>query len=71
MTRPYRWTNLWRSDPAEPLEQWLQLAWPTPQTIAQVELIFSGHVFARYHYYPPFDRDPQCEGLYRDRMDEW
>jgi len=60
VTRPHRWTNLWRSDPAEPLAQWLQLTWSTPQTIGQIELTFPGHLFAEYHHYPPFYRDPQC-----------
>ena len=59
-TRPHGGTNLWRSDPAQPLPQWLELAWPAPQTIAQVELTFAGHLLREYHAYAPFYRDPQC-----------
>jgi hypothetical protein len=64
VTRPYRTTNLWRSDPAEPLPQWLELRWEAPQTIRQVELTFPGHLIREYHAYPPFYRDPQCAAEY-------
>lgn len=64
-TRPYRFTNLWRSDPAQPLEQWLELSWSAPQTVGRVELTFPGHLFQEYHAYPPFYRDPQCAKDYR------
>lgn len=60
VTRPHRFTNLWRSDPALPLPQWLELEWPRAQTIAQVELVFPGHLVREYHAYGPFYRDPQC-----------
>lgn len=60
VTRPHRFTNLWRSDPAQPLAQWLQLEWPTLQTVRQVELTFPGHLIREYHAYSPFYRDPQC-----------
>jgi hypothetical protein len=67
VTRPHRWTNLWRSDPSQRLPQWLQLTWSEPQTIAQVELTFPGHLVREYHAYSPFYRDPQCP---RDYMIE-
>ena len=60
VTRPHRATNLWRSDPAEPLPQWLGLTWSVPQRIATVELTFPGHLVREYHAYGPFYRDPQC-----------
>ena len=60
VARPHRFTNLWRSDPAQPLPQWVELAWPQPQQIALVELTFPGHLIREYHAYPPFYRDPQC-----------
>ena len=59
-TRPYRWTNLWRSDPALPLPQALQLEWSQAQMIGVVELTFPGHLVREYHAYAPFYRDPQC-----------
>jgi hypothetical protein len=65
VTRPQHFTNLWRSDPALPLPQWLQLAWETPQTLAHVELTFPGHLVREYHAYGPFFRDPQCPKDYR------
>jgi hypothetical protein len=60
VARPHRWTNLWRSDPAQPLPQSLQLEWPAPQQIGVVELTFPGHLVREYHAYGPFYRDPQC-----------
>ena len=60
VTRPHRFTNLWRSDPGEPLPQWLELEWSAPQTIRQIELTFPGQLLREYHAYPPFYRDPQC-----------
>jgi FAD dependent oxidoreductase len=59
-TRPYHGTNLWRSDPAQPLPQWLELAWPAPESITAVEFTFPGHLLREYHAYAPFYRDPQC-----------
>lgn len=59
VARPHRATNLWRSDPGQPLPQALQLAWSAPQRIAHVELTFPGHLLREIHAYPPFFRDPQ------------
>ena len=39
VARPHRFTNPWRSDPARPLPQWLQLAWDKPQTISACRII--------------------------------
>jgi len=64
VTRPYRATNLWRSDPRQPLPQWLELAWEHPQQIGQLEITFPGHLLREYHAYPPFYRDPQCASDY-------
>lgn len=65
VTRPHRYTNLWRSDPAQPLAQWLELAWDEARTIGAVELTFPGHLIREYHAYGPFYRDPQCPRDYR------
>jgi hypothetical protein len=59
-TRPHETTNLWRSHPAQPLPQWLQLQWDQPQTLSKVMLTFPGHLLREYHAYAPFYRDPQC-----------
>ncbi|GBF74839.1 hypothetical protein PA598K_03207 [Paenibacillus sp. 598K] len=64
VTRPHRSTNLWRSDPQQPLGQWLDLQWESPQRIRRVELTFPGHLYHEYHNYPPFYRDPQCARAY-------
>jgi hypothetical protein len=65
VTRPHRATNLWRSDPGQPLPQWLQLEWRAPQSISQIELTFPGHLLRELHAYPPFYRDPQTARDYR------
>ncbi|MCR2805426.1 FAD-dependent oxidoreductase [Paenibacillus soyae] len=60
VTRPYATTNVWRSDPLQPLSQWLQLEWTECKRIRAIELTFPGHLFEEYHCYPPFYADPQC-----------
>lgn len=59
VTRPLDKTHLWRSDPAQPLPQWIALTWETAQTIQQIEVTFSGNLVKEYHAYPPFCQDPQ------------
>lgn len=65
VTRPYRFTNLWRSDPRDTLPQWLELNWEELQSITQIELTFPGSLLWEYHGYAPFYRDPQCPKDYR------
>ncbi len=60
VTRPHRATNLWVSDANQPLPQWVELKWDKPQTVAEVQLVFPGHLVREYHAYEPFYRDPQC-----------
>lgn len=59
VARPHRATNLWRSDPAQPFPQWLQLAWDAPRAVGCVELVFPGHLLREIHATTPFFRDPQ------------
>lgn len=59
-TRPYQYTNLWKSNPNQNLPQWIELSWSEPKTIQSVELTFPGHLIREYHAYQPFYRDPQC-----------
>jgi hypothetical protein len=63
--RPHGAANLWRTDPAAPLPQWLELAWDEPETISQVQITFAGNLLREYHAYPPLHRDPQCVRAYR------
>ncbi len=60
VTRPHAATNLWVSDPAQPLPQSLELAWAMPQAVREVQLVFPGHLIREYHAYAPFYRDAQC-----------
>jgi hypothetical protein len=73
-TRPFETTNLWRSDPNEPMPQWLELAWDTPQAISRVQLTFAGHLLREYHSTPPRFNDPQCVRDYKIEAflhDDW
>ncbi|WP_079417246.1 FAD-dependent oxidoreductase [Paenibacillus ferrarius] len=65
VTRPYRFTNLWRSDPRESLPQWLELSWEELKLIRQIEISFPGSLLWEYRGYAPFYRDPQCPKDYR------
>jgi len=69
VTRPHRYTNLWRSDPSDRLEPWIELEWDELQSIGVVELTFPGHLIREYHAYAPFYRDPQAAKRYR--IDIW
>lgn len=65
VTRPHRYTNLWRSDPSEPLPQWLELSWGAAQPVRRIEISFPGSLLWEYRGYAPFYRDPQCPKDYR------
>jgi hypothetical protein len=65
VTRPHRATNLWVSDPNQPLPQSLELVWDAPQSLHEIQLVFPGHLIREYHAYAPFYRDPQCPRDYR------
>jgi hypothetical protein len=57
VTRPHRATNLWVSDPVQPLPQSVE--------IREIQLVFPGHLIREYHAYAPFYRDAQCPRDYR------
>lgn len=59
-TRPHRSANQWRTNPSDPLPQWIELTWEKPQNVSQVQLTFAGNLLREYHAYPPLHRDPQC-----------
>jgi len=60
VSRPYRYTNLWRSDPNEPMPQWLELSWEQPVEIGHIRLSFAGQILRDYRSYRELYRDPQC-----------
>jgi hypothetical protein len=60
VSRPHRFTNLWKSDPNLPLTQWLQLEWEKEKNVGEIILVFPGHLIREYHAYDPFYRDAQC-----------
>ncbi|WP_372663163.1 FAD-dependent oxidoreductase [Cohnella sp.] len=60
VTRPYRYPNVWRSDPSQPMPQYLELYWEQAVVIGRIELTFPGHLFRDYRSYPALYRDPQC-----------
>lgn len=60
VTRPYRYTNVWRSDPAQALPQWVELSWKDPVSIGTIQLTFPGYLLRDYRHDPPLYMDPQC-----------
>ena len=44
VTRPEGGSNLWQSDPAQPLPQWIELRWDKFIKISRVELTFNTHL---------------------------
>ena len=58
VTRPYQFTNLWRSDPAKPLPEFFELRWDTPKRIGEIHLTFAGNLVFEYGLYPPLYKDP-------------
>jgi hypothetical protein len=70
VTRPHRQANLWRSDPQQPLPQWIDLEWDSEKEISQVELSFPGQLLNEYHCYPPFYKAPECPRDYRIQIGE-
>lgn len=59
IARPHAATNLWRSDPGHPFDQWVELAWDAPQRISRVHVTFAGHLLREYDRTPPLWADPQ------------
>jgi len=50
-------TNLWASDPEQPMPQWIELAWPAPVKIDAVYLTFDTDMNNRWHRTPLV---PEC-----------
>jgi hypothetical protein len=56
--RPDMWTNIWISDPTQPLPAWLVLRWPGPQKFNTVQLSFDTDMSHRAIL--PLFRYPDC-----------
>ncbi len=57
--KPHKSTNLWRSSSENPLPEWMQLQWDSPQKISKIILTFPGYQTFEFREYPPFFRDPE------------
>jgi hypothetical protein len=57
---PENMPNLWISDPAEPLPQWLQLDWTEPQRISKVLVSFDTQLDLTTSERPGFWKAPEC-----------
>lgn len=57
VTRPHKFTNLWRSDPEIPLPVWFELKWDEPQTIGEIQITFAGNFIFEYGAYKPLFKD--------------
>ncbi|MDX1638581.1 MAG: FAD-dependent oxidoreductase, partial [Balneolaceae bacterium] len=60
--RPDQWSNIWISDPTEPLPAWLKLEWPSPQRFNTVQLTFDTN--QNYRVTKPLYRYPESVRKY-------
>lgn len=67
-SRPDRWTNLYQSDPAAAMPAWVELRWPRPTRIQQVEITFDTDVNRRIVL--PLFRYPDCVRDYQIAIEE-
>ncbi|TFE29490.1 FAD-dependent oxidoreductase [Cohnella luojiensis] len=74
--RPYGGPNLWiseRMDSGDNHEQWLELSWPSVQTIGEVQLTFNDDVnedlINLHHHRTPFEVFPELVHTYR--LEAW
>lgn len=61
--RPDQWTNLWISDPAQPLPAWVELKWGESVQFNTVQLTFDTNTIRRE--LKPLFRYPDCVKKYR------
>ncbi|HBR93765.1 MAG TPA: hypothetical protein DEA90_06335 [Opitutae bacterium] len=72
--RPYRDAGMWRSDPAEPLPQYLECRWSEPKTLRQIELQFGGDLSNELCRNAPLSRDREVVADYEillETKDGW
>ncbi len=65
--RPDRWTNIWISDPGRRLPAWLELQWPSPVSLTNVQVTFDTDANRRITL--PLFRYPDCVKDYR--LEHW
>ncbi len=65
--RPDMWTNIWISDPTQPLPAWLELRWPAPIQLNTVQITFDTDANRRVTL--PLFRYPDCVKDYR--VESW
>jgi hypothetical protein len=59
-SRPYKWANIWISDPAEPLPQWLMLDFGKEVTFNTVYMTFDNNLNVEFGILPQFYVFPEC-----------
>jgi len=59
-SRPETWPNLWLSDPAQPLPQYVELELDEPHRIACVHLTFDTNLSRTNRAMPPLFQAPEC-----------
>lgn len=57
---PEAWTNLWASDPAQNLPQWLELNWQSPVRPRRLSLWFDTNLNAKLGLAPALWKAPEC-----------
>ncbi len=58
--RPESWPNIWISDPAQSLPQWIELQWAAPQRFNKVHLTFDTDLSRTYWGMSGGFRAPEC-----------
>ena len=58
--RPEAWPNLWISDPAQPLPQWIELRWPEAQRFRKAQFAFDTDLNRTSWGMPAGFRAPEC-----------
>lgn len=58
--RPETWPNIWISDPAQSLPQWIEFRWTRPHTFSKVVVAFDTDLNRTYWGMPAGFRAPEC-----------
>ncbi len=65
ISRPEDWTNIWVSDPDQPLPAWVDLTFDKPQSINTVHVTFDTNLNLAHMSVPGLYRAPTCVRDYR------
>ncbi|MEW6358884.1 MAG: FAD-dependent oxidoreductase [Planctomycetota bacterium] len=70
VARPLRWTNLWVSDPAQPLPQAVTLDLGSPRTFNAVYLTFDTYLHVEARSFPGLSKVKECVSDYEIQVEQ-